>query len=82
LKHVIVVDEDIDVYNLQDLEYAVSTRVKGDEDIVIRPNVRGSTLDPRSVDGITTKVGIDATMTLGEEEKFLRIRTETPPRRS
>jgi UbiD family decarboxylase len=82
LKHVIVVDEDIDIYNLQDLEYAVSTRVRGDEDIVIHPNVRGSTLDPRSVDGITTKVGIDATMTLGEEVKFLRIRTEMPPRRS
>lgn len=82
LKHVVVVDEDIDVYNPQDLEYAVATRVRGDEDIVIYPNVRGSTLDPRSVDGITTKVGIDATMTLGEEEKFLRVRPETPPRSS
>jgi len=78
LKHVIVVDDDIDIYNPQDLEYAVATRVKGDEDIVIYPNVRGSTLDPRSVDGITTKVGIDATMTLGEEEKFLRVRPEMP----
>jgi len=78
LKHVMVVDDDIDVYNPQDLEYAVATRVRGDEDIVIYPNVRGSTLDPRSVDGITTKVGIDATMTLGEEEKFLRVRPEMP----
>lgn len=79
LKHVIVVDEDIDVYNPLDLEYAISTRVKGDEDVVIRPNVRGSTLDPRSVDGITTKMGVDATMTLGEEEKFIRISPEMPP---
>jgi len=78
LKHVIVVDDDIDVYNPLDLEYAVATRVRGDEDIVIYPNVRGSTLDPRSVDGITTKVGVDATMTLGEEEKFLRVRPEMP----
>ncbi len=78
LKHVIVVDDDIDVYNSQDLEYAVATRVRGDEDIVMYPNVRGSTLDPRSVNGITTKVGIDATMTLGEEEKFLRVRPEMP----
>ncbi len=74
LKHVIVVDEDVDIYSPEELEYAVATRVKGDEDIVMLPNVRGSTLDPRSVDGITTKVGIDATMPLGEEEKFLRIR--------
>ncbi|MDF0591087.1 UbiD family decarboxylase [Candidatus Methanocrinis natronophilus] len=79
LKHVIVVDEDIDIYSLEDLEYAVATRVKGDEDAVIYPNVRGSTLDPRSADGITTKMGIDATMTLGEVEKFIRIRPETPP---
>ncbi|UEC42401.1 MAG: 3-polyprenyl-4-hydroxybenzoate carboxy-lyase [Methanothrix sp.] len=79
LKHVIVVDEDIDIYSPEDLEYAVATRVKGDEDAVIYPNVRGSTLDPRSVEGITTKMGVDATMTLGEEEKFLRIRPETPP---
>jgi UbiD family decarboxylase len=79
LKHVIVVDGDIDVYNPLDLEYAISTRVKGDEDAVIYPNVRGSTLDPRSADGITTKMGIDATMTLGEEEKFLRIRPQMPP---
>lgn len=79
LKHVIVVDEDLDIYSPEDLEYAVATRVKGDEDTVVYPNVRGSTLDPRSVDGITTKMGIDATMTLGEEEKFLRIRPEMPP---
>ncbi len=78
LKHVIVVDEDVDIYSPEDLEYAVATRVRGDEGIIMYPNVRGSTLDPRSVDGITTKVGIDATMTLGEEEKFLRIRPEMP----
>jgi len=82
LKHVIVVDDDIDVYDPQEIEYAVATRVKGDEDVIMYPNVRGSTLDPRSVDGITTKVGIDATMTLGEEEKFLRVRPEMPPRSS
>ena len=80
LKHVLVVDEDVDIYSPEDLEYAVATRVRGDEDMVIYPNVRGSTLDPRSVEGITTKVGIDATMTLGEEEKFLRVRPETPNR--
>jgi UbiD family decarboxylase len=82
LKHVIVVDDDIDVYDPQEIEYAVATRVKGDEDVIMYPNVRGSTLDPRSVDGITTKVGIDATMTLGEEEKFLRVRPEMSSRSS
>ena len=44
-----------------------------DEDIYIYPNVRGSTLDPRSDNGIGTKVGIDATMDLGKRWKFERV---------
>lgn len=73
LKHVIVVDEDIDIYDPQDLEYAIATRVLGDKDIYIYPKVRGSTLDPRSVDGITTKMGIDATARLDKLWKFQRV---------
>jgi UbiD family decarboxylase len=73
LKHVIVVDADIDVYDPEDIEFAVATRVLGDEDIVIHPKVRGSTLDPRSVDGITTKVGVDATARLNKLLKFRRV---------
>jgi UbiD family decarboxylase len=74
VKHILVVDTDIDIHNPNDLEYAIATRVKGDEDIFIYPKERGSTLDPRSVNGITTKVGIDATAILGESEKFERAR--------
>lgn len=73
LKHVLVVDADIDIRNPQDLEYAIATRVRGDEDVVMYPGVRGSTLDPRSVDGITTKIGIDATAKLDRLWKFERI---------
>jgi UbiD family decarboxylase len=73
LKHVIVVDTDIDIYDPQDLEFALATRMRGDEDIVLHPNVRGSTLDPRSVDGITTKVGVDATCRLDKLWKFQRV---------
>jgi len=73
LKHVLVVDTDIDIYDPKDIEFAVATRAKGDEDIVLYPNVRGSTLDPRSVDGITTKVGVDATARLDRLWKFKRV---------
>ena len=51
LKHVLVVDADIDIYDPRDLEFAIATRMRADEDLVIHPNVRGSTLDPRSVNG-------------------------------
>jgi UbiD family decarboxylase len=78
LKHVLVVDTDIDIYDPIDLEYAIATRFRGDQDAVIYPNVRGSTLDPRSVDGITAKVGIDATAKLDKLWKFERVMPKSP----
>ena len=62
LKQVIVVDEDIDINNLQEVIWAVATRVQADRDILIIPGVRGSSLDPSSgAEGVMTKMGIDAT---------------------
>lgn len=74
LKHVVIVDDDINIFDPNDIEFAIATRVKGDEDIFIYPNVRGSTLDPRSENGIGTKVGIDATMDLSKRWKFERAK--------
>jgi 2,5-furandicarboxylate decarboxylase 1 len=74
LKHCVVVDEDIDIFNTDDLEYAIATRVKGDEDLLIVPGARGSSLDPRATpDGTTTKIGVDATKLMEKKEKFERV---------
>jgi UbiD family decarboxylase len=74
LKHCAVVDEDIDIFKTDDVEYAIATRVKGDEDIMIIPGARGSSLDPcAKPDGTTTKVGVDATMPIDKKEKFMRV---------
>ena len=74
LKNVVVVDSDIDIYDPDDVEFAIATRVLGDRDVLMITNVRGSSLDPMcSDDGTTTKIGIDATMPLGEEERFIRV---------
>ena len=74
LKHCVVVDEDIDIFDTEDVEYALATRVKGDEDILIVPGARGSSLDPcAKPDGTTTKVGVDATKPLDKLEKFERV---------
>ena len=74
LKHAIVVDEDIDIFDPEDLEYAIATRVKGDDDIMIVPGARGSSLDPcAKPDGTTTKIGMDATKPLDKLEKFERV---------
>ncbi len=73
LKHVIVVDEDIDPFDPRDVEYALATRVRWHDDLVLIPGVKGSTLDPSSQDGLTTKVGIDATKPLAEAGNYERI---------
>lgn len=74
LKHCIVVDEDIDIFDAEDIEYAVATRVKGDENILIVPGARGSSLDPcAKPDGTTTKIGVDATKPLDKLDKFERV---------
>ncbi len=73
LKHVVVVDDDIDVFNPLDVEYAIATRFQGDKDIVIISGARGSSLDPSSENGVTAKVGIDATKLLSRKEDFERV---------
>lgn len=74
LKHAVIVDTDIDVFDPEDIEYAIATRVKADKDIMIVPNVRGSSLDPvAEADGTTTKLGIDATKSFKNIEKFERV---------
>ncbi|MGA2934784.1 MAG: UbiD family decarboxylase [Methanomicrobiales archaeon] len=73
LKHVVVVDEDIDPFDIHDVEYAVATRVRGDRSVLVITGARGSSLDPCQLDdGTNVKVGVDATIAMGEEERFRR----------
>src|SRR5882724_13612132 len=71
LKHVVVVDDDIDVFNPMDVEWAIATRVQGDKDILIVTNARAKQLDPSlpQAFGVAppgAKVGIDATTPEGK----------------
>lgn len=62
IKNVIVVDEDVDIYNAADVAWAVTTRVRPDSDIFYVNNAQGHEMDPcADKRGILTKVGIDAT---------------------
>jgi len=72
LKHVVVVDEDIDIYDDREVEWAVATRFQADRDLVIIPNARGSSLDPSATRSLTAKWGIDATKPLDRKEEFER----------
>jgi 2,5-furandicarboxylate decarboxylase 1 len=80
LKHVVVVDDDIDVFNPTEVEWAIATRVQGDRDVMIVTHARGKPLDPSlaptppGVVPTTAKVGIDATISEGiPRERYERI---------
>ncbi len=73
VKHAVVVDTDINVYNSEMVEWAIATRFQAGEDLLVIPQARGSTLDPSAdqESGLTTKVGVDATRPLTKpKEKF------------
>ncbi len=68
MKHVVVVDEDVDIYNPQEIEWAVATRFQGKSDMIMKEEP-GSSLDPSShpKTKMTTKIGLDTTVPLGKE---------------
>lgn len=72
LDQVIVVDDDIDVHDPVDVEYAVATRVEASKDLVLIPAARGHEYVRVSDRGMRTKVGIDATVPFAERDNFRR----------
>ena len=70
MKQVTIVDTDIDCSNPVRVEWALMTRWQPDKDTVILSKQKGSSLDPsRDVDGLTSKIGIDATLPPGIDRK-------------
>jgi 4-hydroxy-3-polyprenylbenzoate decarboxylase len=66
IKQVIVVDEDIDPWNPQEVEWACATRTRPDRDHVVIPSVRADRSEPLEQGGTITKLGIDATRREGD----------------
>ncbi|MDX2511768.1 MAG: UbiD family decarboxylase, partial [Desulfobacterales bacterium] len=80
IKHAVVVDDDVDIQNPMEVEWAIATRVQADKDVVIVRNLSAKPLDP-SLDVVTgtlpttAKMGIDATMPAHlPRERFARIK--------
>jgi UbiD family decarboxylase len=73
MKQVIIVDEDIDIFDDRQVEWAVATRFQGNRMLRVQ-DAAGSSLDP-SAEGTTWKVGIDATRPLSADEKAFRKAT-------
>ncbi|MDY7079516.1 MAG: UbiD family decarboxylase [Chloroflexota bacterium] len=74
LKHVVVVDADVDLYDSADVEWAIATRFQADRDLVILTDQPSSSLDPSATRNPgqktrTAKMGLDATAPLGETRR-------------
>jgi 2,5-furandicarboxylate decarboxylase 1 len=66
LKHCVIVDDDINIYDPNDVEWAIATRFQADRNTVILSNQPGSSLDPsgdltEGKKATTAKMGLDAT---------------------
>ncbi|MDY6965878.1 MAG: UbiD family decarboxylase [Halobacteriota archaeon] len=78
LKNCIVVDEDVDIYDPNAIEWAIATRVQPHRDIVIKENQPSSSLDPSAEKppgqkAITSKILIDATTPKGKEDEYKTV---------
>ncbi len=71
MKHVFIVDDDIDIHDPNQIEWAMATRFQGDKDLVILPHQKGSSLDPSSnlETRETAKVGFDLTIPFDRDPK-------------
>lgn len=83
LKHIVMVDKDIDVFNEREVLWAIATRVQADRDIHIIPNCSGSDLDPSTHfppehEGKTAKMIVDATAKPGLNYEAYSRRSRIP----
>jgi len=81
LKHIILVDEDVDPFDTNDVLWAMNTRYQGDQDTIFIPGVRCHPLDPSespefsptiSAKGISCKTFFDCTVPYHLKDKFMR----------
>ena len=80
VKHVVVTDEDIDVFDPREVEWAIATRVQAEKDVIVIPGMgRAKPLDPVIPPGmdpmLIARLGIDATIPEGiPVSRYERIR--------
>lgn len=69
IKHIVVVDNDIDIYDTKSVELALASRVQASKDLIIIPDALGSALEAsHTYRGVSDKLGIDATKPLDDPE--------------
>lgn len=74
LKMVIAVDEDVDLTNAEDVEWALATRFRPETGMIVIPAARGHELNPSTDRGLGTKLGLDATAPYPRPKAFERVK--------
>lgn len=81
LKHIFLVDEDVDPFDMNDVLWAMNTRFQGDADIITIPGIRTHPLDPSNDPtmspsirdhGIACKTIFDCTVPYDQKDRFVR----------
>ena len=79
IKQVVVVDDDVDPWDAIAVEWAITTRMKPERDLVVVPGVRTDRSEPLDTGGTITKLGIDATIRQGDRPDWTKAQ---PPERA
>lgn len=61
IKQVTIVDEDVNPWNCEEVQWAVATRMRADRDLIVAPGARTDRSEPIKQGGVTAKYGFDAT---------------------
>ncbi|HWU00893.1 MAG TPA: UbiD family decarboxylase [Terriglobales bacterium] len=78
LKHIVVVDDDIDPENPREVEWSLAARFRGNEDLVVIPGVKADRCDPVHSDLTVTKIAMVATTRPGDGEPDSRSEFARP----
>lgn len=89
LKTVILVDEDVDIFDMNDVMWTLNTRFQGTKDIMVLPGMRNHPLDPSELPeydpanirfrGMSSKTILDGTYPYDMKEHFIRAQFKEVP---
>jgi len=79
VKHAFIVDEDVDVFCDEEMEWAMAVRFRGDRDLIVATDMPGFYADPAAdANGRVTKAGFDLTAPVGEPDSIEFRRAYAP----
>lgn len=89
LKTVILVDDDVDIFDMNDVIWTLNTRFQGDRDILVLPGMRNHPLDPSErpeyspgsirIKGMSAKTILDGTVPFDMKDQFVRAAFKEVP---